>query len=190
MNDIANTEPINLHLIRHEQFRPAIRRRVDAYHAHFGDRLAAAYVSGSVHRDEAVPGVSDLDRLYFIWNRFSETDELWLRQVREQFERENPGLGGTTRPRSVEEALLRGRQPDADENARIGARAWGTRLRYDATRVWGRGFCSILSALRRRSITTRLDPLLEGVPGTNGAPSGLHEGCNERSGNHLRQARL
>jgi hypothetical protein len=138
MSDIANAEPINLHLIRHEQFRSAIRRRVSVYCAHFGDRLVAVYVWGSVHRDEAVPGVSDLDLHYFIRDPFREADEQWIGPVREQFERESPGLGGTTRPRSIEEALLRGRQPDADENTRIGARAWGTRLRYDATRVWGR----------------------------------------------------
>jgi hypothetical protein len=137
MSGAPNTEPIHLDLIRHEHFRSGIRRRVSAYHAHFSDRLAAVYVSGSVHRDEAVPGVSDLDMLYFIRDPFSEADEQWIRQIRQQFEEESPDLGGATRPRFVDEVLLRGSQPDADEDARIRARAWGTRLRYDATRVWG-----------------------------------------------------
>src|SRR5713226_5389632 len=47
-----------------------------------------------------------------------------------------PGSGRDDRPRFVDEALLRGNQPNADQDARIRARAWGTRLRYDATRVW------------------------------------------------------
>jgi hypothetical protein len=136
VNRAANAEPFNLDLIRDDFFRSAIRRRVSAYHAHFGERLSAVYVSGSVHRHEAVPGISDLDMLYFTRDSFRETDEPWIQEIREKLERETPGLGGDTRPRSVSEALLRGREPEGDD-ARIRARAWEIRLRYDATRVWG-----------------------------------------------------
>jgi hypothetical protein len=107
------------------------------YNAHFGRRLAAAYVTGSVHRDEAVPGVSDLDMCYFIADTFGEADEQWIRRVREEFDRECPGLGGTTRPRSVE-ILSRGLLPGADEDAQEWSQAWGNRIRYDATLICGR----------------------------------------------------
>jgi hypothetical protein len=136
VGEATNAVPISLGTIREGFFHEHIGRRVLEYHDHFARRLAAVYVSGSVHRDEAIPGVSDLDMCYFITDAFAEADEQWIRRVREEFERESPGLGGTTRPRSVE-ILSRGLQPGADEDARVRSQAWGIRLGYDATLVYG-----------------------------------------------------
>jgi hypothetical protein len=130
-------EPINLDRFEHEFFRVAMRRRISEYYAHFGDRLAAIYVSGSVHRKEAVQGTSDLDLCYFITDTFGEADEAWIGRVRKELDRDCPGIHGTTRPRSVE-VLRTGLRPDADADARIRTQAWGIRLRYDATIIWGR----------------------------------------------------
>lgn len=145
MAEDRSIEPVNLDHFESEFFHKPLRRRVEEYVTHFGERLIAAYVSGSVHRNEAVPGISDLDMLYFIRDPFSETDEGWIWQIRKQFEDESPGIGGTTRPRPVDTALLEGSQPHADEDARIRARAWGTRLQYDATRVWGHNLVADLA---------------------------------------------
>src|SRR5829696_7254529 len=73
-------EPINLDHFESEFFRRAIRRNVQEYVAHFGERLVAIYVVGSVHRNEAVPGVSDLDIYAVIADAFSETDQEWWQQ--------------------------------------------------------------------------------------------------------------
>ena len=51
----------------HEEFfRGAIRRHVSEYYTVFGHRLVSVYVWGSVHLNEAVPEVSDLDLHPFI----------------------------------------------------------------------------------------------------------------------------
>lgn len=135
MRETRTEEPINLDRFENEFFQAAIRRLVLEYRAHFGDRLAAIYVRGSVHRGEAILGVSDLDLFYFITDAFSEADEQWLRQLRNALNREC--LGGATRPRPVQQELLQGLQPEADEDARTRSRAWRFYIHYDTTRVWG-----------------------------------------------------
>ncbi len=130
-------EPINLDHFEGEFFRAAIRRRVLEYRTHFGDRLAAVYVRGSVHRGEAMLGVSDLDLFYFITDSFGEADKQWIEQLKKELNREYPGLGGNTNPHPVQHALLHGLQPEADEDARTRSRFWRFYLHYDTTRVWG-----------------------------------------------------
>ncbi|MBC8101873.1 MAG: hypothetical protein H7Z41_04715 [Cytophagales bacterium] len=120
-------------------FRTAMEQHVRAYHAHFGERLLAVYVWGSVHRNEAVRGLSDLDLHAFIADAFHEADEAWYGQARAAMDREFPGLASLTRPLPAK--LLgegaAGATPDSSGPARAIARSLSFRLRYDATRIWG-----------------------------------------------------
>lgn len=52
----------------------AVRRAVDVYREVYGDALRDVYVSGSVHRDEAVFGISDLDTYAWVGERLRETE--------------------------------------------------------------------------------------------------------------------
>jgi hypothetical protein len=140
-------EPINLDHFEREFFRRAIRRSVQEYVAHFGERLVAIYVVGSVHRNEAVPGVSDLDIYAVIADAFSETDEEWRQQ-------EDPGGlerefgSGCGVGSAMSMASLFGPPPpagvkwyDVPEGFAFPPDMVSTLLmyrRYDATLVWGR----------------------------------------------------
>ena len=101
-------EPLNLDHFDEEFFRHAIHRHVAEYVAHFSDRLVAVYVSGSVHRNEAVPGVSDLDLLSFIRDPLVEADGEWRHQTLQNLDRELGSLHGLTLPRTLTEAFLQG----------------------------------------------------------------------------------
>jgi hypothetical protein len=152
-------EPVNLGHFQDELFRRAIRRHVQEYVAQFGDRLAAIYISGSVHRNEAVPGVSDLDVHPFITDSLRDADHAWWRQAGEAMDREFGQLYGICRPRTATEAWRQRLQvpsatrypitvdphdgtfrlqPTNEERQAILARSYGILLRYDATCVWGR----------------------------------------------------
>lgn len=127
----------NLHLFDNEFFQEAVRRNVSEYYAHFSTRLTAIYVWGSVHRNEAVPGVSDLQLHPFISDSFGEDDKQWCKEMQRRLDKkECPEPLDISPPRSVE-YVLQGMQPDADKNSRLRSRAFGFRLRYDATLVWG-----------------------------------------------------
>ena len=141
-----------------EFFREAIRRHVEEYAAHFGERLAAIYVSGSVHRNEAMPGISDLDLHPFITDTFDEADWQWKRRVQKQLELEFGTACGLSAARPVTEAFLQGMQAPSGARTIVAdpvdgtlrqqfqheerpgrlARAFGILLQYDATLVWGR----------------------------------------------------
>jgi predicted nucleotidyltransferase len=116
---------IGLDAIKEAVFRNAARRLVDEYRAHFGDRLVATYVWGSVHRGEAVPGVSDLDLFHFITDAMRPADQEWRLRLRRQLEGDEVALGGATGAHPVD-ILLANPSPAL------------FRLRYDATLVWGR----------------------------------------------------
>jgi hypothetical protein len=152
-------EPLNLDRIQDDFFRRAIRRHVEEYVAHFGERLVALYVSGSVHRNEAVPGVSDLDLHSFMTDTIREEDHEWWRQAGEAMDREFGVLYGICRPRTITEEILHGLRvpswkrntitadpndgtlraiPGEEERQAILARAYAILLRYDSTLVWGR----------------------------------------------------
>jgi predicted nucleotidyltransferase len=116
-------------------FRQAIQQHIQAYRAYLGSRLLAVYVWGSVHRNEAVAEVSDLDLHAFISDSFS----LHERQTLEQ---QFPRLAWLTPPLPIR-LLQQGLPPDADETSRTRTQALYVRLRYDATLVWG---ASLLTA--------------------------------------------
>ena len=82
---------INLSHFLAEFFRNAVRAHVAEYRAYYADRLASVYIRGSVHRNEAVPGISDLDIIPFIWDEFTETDRSFWKAVRDKLEPEYPG---------------------------------------------------------------------------------------------------
>ena len=123
----ANTHPSatdrlkNLQVFHDDFFREAIASHVLEYYTHFGERLVSVYVWGSVHRNEAIPGVSDLDLHSFIVDVSKESDRQWLKEASERLEQQFPETHGLTRPRSVDEVLQ-----------------VGVRLRYHSTLVWGR----------------------------------------------------
>jgi len=134
---LPNDDIINLDRFHEPYFRAAVERHVQTYRSHFGGRLLAVYVWGSVHRNEAVRDLSDLDMHTFIADAWNEADEEWHRQARRAMDAEFPGLAALSRPLSVS-LLIDGTQPDAAERTRAIAHAFGFRLHYDATRVWGR----------------------------------------------------
>ncbi|GMV80577.1 MAG: hypothetical protein AMXMBFR7_17610 [Planctomycetota bacterium] len=106
---------------------------------YLGSRLHSFYVWGSVHRNEAVPGVSDLDTAIFIkdpWDK--EKDEGWLRSVNKKLSGSFMGVGGLSRPHHVDE-VLKGMRADVNERDRTRTEAWMHRLRYDATLLEGQG---------------------------------------------------
>jgi hypothetical protein len=160
MTESTTNDPVNLDHFENEFFREAIRRHVEEYVAHFGERLAAIYVSGSVHRNEAVPGISDLDLHPFISDTLTEVDEEWWQKLRQVLDQEFGKIYGLVRPRSVTTEFIVGIhaptadrdtivsdpvdgtlrwQPDPDERKAAQARGYGLLLGYDATLVWGRG---------------------------------------------------
>ena len=110
----------NLHVFQNDFFREAIRSHVSEYYTHFGERLVSVYVWGSVHRNEAIPGVSDLDLHSFITDASKEADLNWLKEASERLEQQFPETRGLSRPRSVYKVLQ-----------------VGVRLRYHSTLVWG-----------------------------------------------------
>ncbi len=117
-------------------FRDAARQHVAEYVRHFGDRLVAVYVWGSVHRGEAVPGVSDLDLHAFIRDTPSPADEEWFQRERHGLEARFPETKGLSRPLPVA-SLLAGIQDGATVPERAFLRALGFRLCHDATLLWG-----------------------------------------------------
>jgi hypothetical protein len=141
-------EPTNLDPIESEFFRRVIRRSVQECVAHFGERLVAIYVVGSVHRNEAMPGVSNLNIFAFIPDAFSATDQEWWKQRKSPggLEREF-GRGYGVGP-ATPMARLFGPPPpagvkwyDVPEGFAYPPRTQAEILRmrrYDATLVWGR----------------------------------------------------
>ncbi len=128
---------INLHVFQNDFFREAIRSHISEYHTHFCERLISVYVWGSVHRNEAIPRISDLDLHAFIDDVVTESDLQWCNKASKRLEEAFPKTQGLTRPRSTDD-LLQGLRPEADDNSRTRTRAFAFRLHYDATLVWGR----------------------------------------------------
>ena len=65
-----------------------------------------------------------------------KTDHQWCRETQESLDREFPHTPGLTLPRSIND-VLQGRQPGANKDMRSRHQAFGFRLHYDATLVWG-----------------------------------------------------
>lgn len=72
-------------------FRNAISRHIDEYCAYYSDRLATIYIRGSVHRNEGVVGISDLDILVFLRDEFTEKDRAYWDANRNKLEAAFPG---------------------------------------------------------------------------------------------------
>ncbi|MBC7807295.1 MAG: hypothetical protein H7145_14230 [Akkermansiaceae bacterium] len=117
-------------------FRAAITSHVAEYVRHFGRRLVAVYVWGSVHRGEAVPGVSDLDLHAFIRDQLSPADEEWFQKERHPLEARFPGTLGLSRPLPLE-MLRAGLRDEATVPARNLSRSLAFRLRHDGMLLWG-----------------------------------------------------
>ena len=111
---------VNLDSISDGFFRDAVVDHVSVYCEVFDERLVSVYVWGSVHRNEAVQEVSDLDLHPFILDSVTDADRFQLRESEASLRKEFLSLHGLVRPRSVD---------------RVSEVA--TRLRYDATLVWG-----------------------------------------------------
>jgi hypothetical protein len=113
-----------------EPFASEIERGLHEARGYFGDRLAAVYVRGSLHRGEAVPGVSDIDALLLVEDAPTPADEAWRREANGRLQAQSP--------------LNRwGWLPLAQSASRVtdggpAARAWVYLLRYDATLLAGR----------------------------------------------------
>lgn len=126
----------NLNIFDDQYFVQLIQCHILEYQAHFAERLISIYVWGSVHRNEAIQGVSDLDLHPFIRGPLRETDHQWCRETQERLDREFPHARGICPPRSIDDAL-QGRQPGANKDMRSRHQALGFRLHYDTTLVWG-----------------------------------------------------
>lgn len=111
---------VNLDAIADGFFRKAVVGHASVYCEVFDERLVSVYVWGSVHRNEAVPEVSDLDLHPFILDSVTDADRFQLRESEASLRKEFPSTHGLVSPRSVE---------------RVSEVA--TRLCYDATLIWG-----------------------------------------------------
>ncbi len=129
---------INLNLFQDKFFRDAVTRCVAEHQAYYGERLAAMYICGSVHRGEAIPGVSDLDTWVFINDDYLEVDREWEVQIEEKLQGEISGFKEMSRAISVKDAFGEETHPETSESTRLRSCAWFYRLRYDATLVWGK----------------------------------------------------
>ncbi|NKB65955.1 MAG: sigma-70 family RNA polymerase sigma factor [Candidatus Latescibacteria bacterium] len=116
---------INLDSFSSPYFKDVIVQHVQAYQDRFKDRLAAMYVRGSVFRDEAVEGISDLDFFIFTTDELTPADRQWVREARQNWKAEHGTSGvGFVPARSI--AVLHQR-PFLKRY-----------LRYDSALVWGR----------------------------------------------------
>lgn len=128
---------LNLSSFQGELNREAIRYHANEYWSHFQDRLAAIYVSGSFHRNEAIYGVSDLDLDPFILDTLNDEDENWFKQTKQRIESIYPITSGFCLPIPVYD-VLGGLQSTVDETTRVRSYAWVYHIRYDTTLIFGR----------------------------------------------------
>ena len=127
---------VNLSLFGEDFFREAVQYHAYEYWTHFQNRLVAIYVGGSVHRNEAVPSISDLDLYPFITDAFNDADRKWFSQAERRVALKYTSANGLCPPRSIG-VILDGLQSPVDEIAYIGSQVWVHRLRYDTTLVFG-----------------------------------------------------
>ena len=120
MNIPGDSRFVNLDSIADGFFIDAVLGHVSVYREVFDERLVSVYVWGSVHRNEAVPGVSDLDLHPFVLDSVTDADRFQLRKSEASLRTEFRATHGLVTPRSVD---------------RVSEVA--TRLCYDATLVWG-----------------------------------------------------
>lgn len=129
----------NLQSIHSEFFRCMVECCLVESSTYYGERLAAAYVWGSVHRAEDVPGVSDLDLMLFVDGDVEQSDRDWRRAANDRLQHEQPGFGWGWLPIPIPLSRAPRAIEDHDEEpVRLRLRAGAYQLLYDATRVWGR----------------------------------------------------
>lgn len=128
---------------------------------HFQDRLISVYVTGSVHRQEAVipqPLGSDLDLAVIIRDQFNPEDKAWRNQINDELHEQVPGLPWSIIPRAYSLAMVdlskseqyadtvsqaldienAGGDLDPAMTVAITKRACYYQFKYDATLVFGR----------------------------------------------------
>ena len=93
---------VNLDSIADGFFRDAVVDHVSVYCDLFDERLVSVYVWGSVHRNEAVPEVSDLDLHPFVIDAVTDADRFQLRESEASLRREFLSLHGLATPRSID----------------------------------------------------------------------------------------
>ncbi len=113
----------NLEHFRDGFFREAIRRHIIEYQRYYQQRLLAIYIRGSVHRNEGIQGVSDLDFVTFLRDECAVADRSHWSQHVDLLHSEFPNTNGFGPAYSLE---------------RFKRDAGGRQiLRHDATLVWG-----------------------------------------------------
>lgn len=151
---------INLDRFDSTFFRDAVALCVQELSDHYGPRLAAVYVWGSVHRGEAVPGVSDLDLTILLSDAYTDADRYEWRdkQADPRLIGAIPGFkglppassladfvkgwldyrhGGIVPDVEVLDRFNRGDKVTDAEKMRIRSRAYFNLFRRDATLVCG-----------------------------------------------------
>ena len=132
----GKAHPINLHTFQNDFFRKAIEQHTLAYYNHFGERLLSIYVWGSVPRNEAIPGISDIDQHVFLHDTFADSDQEWWEQTDKKLKEAFPKTNGLSKPRPIDD-FSNGLKPDADEFTRIRTESFIMRFHYDATLIFG-----------------------------------------------------
>ncbi|MYB01199.1 hypothetical protein F4X90_16230 [Candidatus Poribacteria bacterium] len=143
MQQLKQPPLVNLSRFSEEFFREVIRYHVYEYWTYFQSRLAAIYIGGSVHRNEAVRDISDLDLYPFIVDEFSEADRKWFSEAEQRIASKYPSANGLCPPRPVSD-VLDGSQSETDKIAYIRSQAWVHRLRYDTTLILGKNLVAEL----------------------------------------------
>ena len=137
---------INLQQFQDAYFAGVVERCVGECVGHFGERLVAIYVWGSVHRGEAARGVSDLDMEVFV-SRVDEADWEWRNdQINDRLELEFPDLawGLIPHPTATADAPHNTISTDS-ERQQLRNRSGATLLVHDATLVFGEEVTKSLS---------------------------------------------
>ncbi len=135
-------------------FQAVIDRYVEEHLAFYGERLAAIYVEGSVHRDEAIPGVSDLDTYVYIDGERQDGDKEWQKQLEIQLRREILGFHVVSDARPVHEAFPPGLVVDANLEDEL--HRWGQFKRW----CWQNPTEDVGENARREAIKS--DPAMAG----------------------------
>ena len=101
---------VNLDSVADGFFRDAVVDHVSVYCEVFDERLASVYVWGSVHRNEAVLEVSDLDLHPFVLDAVTDADRIRLRESEASLRKEFLSLMGLSHkelPRKLSEDVRR-----------------------------------------------------------------------------------
>ena len=64
-----------------KEFSPIVEELENQCQIYFAERLVSAYLHGSIDKEDALPGVSDLDYFLIISDNLTEDDEIWVRKL-------------------------------------------------------------------------------------------------------------